>query len=829
MFRYRKKSPYGRIRGLIAATCMSAVAMIGSAAAVDAQSAPPATQGLAATSPANANTNSANAGDVIVTATKHDVQVRKVAATVSVVTGAQLAAAGPINNTGDLLATVPGARFNNLQSPILSEISMRGSGTERATGADPAIGLFSNGAFVGGGGGYGRNLSPIDSFDLDHIEVLAGPQGALYGRNAEYGAVNLISAQPSFRDTGYIDDSYVFQTKQNQVTAVVNHPITDEIAVRLGVQNTEQSGGFILNPDSNTYYDTTSGWEGRAQVRVKHDNWDVDLLAETEDLHLPSFATLYDIPGGGKYPLIPNGYTQSKYSLPENGQNLTEEKVNDINLSAKYDFGWATLTSTSMARNRVTTLDYDADYLDIAAEAALQAQNEKGAYPFTQVNSSTNTTVLYEDLHLVGTSFGDRLNWVVGGEVMQQRNNGVGTVAGNPCATNAAPNLVVGAGICGGTPTNHICYLMTPTSTPCPATYPSVFGSDTLTGEVYNSQAAYASLSYKIGYGFTLAGDLRYTNDDKTATSDVYALYTRNPFAFKTGGTVTDPTNYSFQKGIPTYTATLSYKIPNWDDMIYAKVGTGYRAGGFNYETSPPLVTPVPIRKSYTDETNTSYEVGFKGNLTHYVYFTIDGYTSTTENALATVGDGCALTNACEQAASAFVVNGGTSRASGIEAELNTTLNVLGGVLNLEADGSTQTATYISVPKTFAGLPIVGTQVAQTPHWLAASTVNYRHPIGDFLDGFVNLVYHGQWGGIQDTVTPNLPAQKLSNFNNVDLRTGVDYKNFEFAFVAKNLTNEAYVLIQANQAVAGPGIVPVPLQARWNLPRTLGVEAKYKW
>ncbi len=103
---------------------------------------------------------------------------------------------------------LPGVRFNDLQSPNLSEVSIRGSGTERATGADFGVGLFVNGAYVGSSILGGRNFKTVDFFDLERIEVLEGPQSALYGRNAEYGVVNIVSARPKFDTSGYVDESF---------------------------------------------------------------------------------------------------------------------------------------------------------------------------------------------------------------------------------------------------------------------------------------------------------------------------------------------------------------------------------------------------------------------------------------------------------------------------------------------------------------------------------------------------------------------------------------------------------------------------------------------
>ena len=117
---------------------------------------------------------------IVVTARRREESIRDVPGTISAVTADQLESKGPVAGSGDLLNTVPGVRFNDVASENLAEVSIRGSGTQRATGADSGVGLFVNGAYAGSSTLGGRNFKAIDYFDLERVEVLEGPQGALY-------------------------------------------------------------------------------------------------------------------------------------------------------------------------------------------------------------------------------------------------------------------------------------------------------------------------------------------------------------------------------------------------------------------------------------------------------------------------------------------------------------------------------------------------------------------------------------------------------------------------------------------------------------------------
>jgi iron complex outermembrane receptor protein len=213
---------------------------------------------------------------------------------------------------------------------------------------------------------------------------------------------------------------------------------------------------------------------------------------------------------------------------------------------------------------------------------------------------------------------------------------------------------------------------------------------------------------------------------------------------------------------------------------------------------------------------------GVKGNLTSYVFFTLDAYYSRTGDAIASVTDGCTVLNICGRAQQIFNINGGTVHANGVEASVATKLEVAGGALTLGANGANQSATYVKVPFTYAGAPLVGSLVAQIPHWTASANLDYFHTVASDADVFLHIAYQGQWGGGQDTTTSIAPFNELSSLNNVDMRVGADYKKFQFAVFAQNLTNETVALLKFQTS-------GVALANRYNEPRTIGASLSYKW
>jgi iron complex outermembrane receptor protein len=824
-------------------------------------------------------------GEFVVQATKRETRLQDVPETVAVITGAALNSTGPINNTQDVLNLVPGARFNNLADPLNSEISLRGSGTERATGADSSVGLYFDGVYIGASQLGGRNFAPIDSFDLDHVEVLEGPQGALYGRDAEFGVVNMIPQKPTFSDTGYVGDTYNFQTAQNIVGGVVNYKISDNWALRVGAQGITQSKGFEYNPDTNSYYDHTSGYIARGQLRFQKENLDIDFLVQREQMQVPSFWSAYDVAPKdtvGGYPgiaTLPLGFVQNPRVLPHNGIDYSEDDISNAILQVSYDMGWAKLESTSSWRDLYTIAEIDADYLDPTQEGALMAgcvankvaTANCGNYPFNQQNNTGDTTTYYVDIHLDGAPiFNKHVTWLAGLELMHQLTHGFGSLTTNPCPVLTSIKLKSGAtlsipagnnvadGFCAGPPPfTQVAVLpgqVFPALTQPGGSYSPYMGD-------YLSWAPYLSLTVQPGGGVSVTGDVRYSHDHKTTINNSYQIYSiPTPLTYVTNGQPVPPNNLLLDSGNVTYSVSVSWKLPfsPWNDMVYAKTGTGYRVGGFNLGHSPPLLNGctgptdeslcpagvgpplfyAPITPNYQDETSTSYEIGFKGDITTHAYLALDAYYQVTDNALAAVGDGCGTAliagtrSSCLAANTNYTVNAGTTHGWGVEAQFDSQWRLLGGRLDLHLEASTQKAWYASEPAGTPGLPIVGSPVAENPTWVASALINYRRQITDDLAGFFNLSYHGQWGGIQDPETTAGVFFPLADYQNLNLKTGLNFKAIEVALVVTNLTNETHKMAQFYQAgvntVTGAA-VPVYSQQRLSLPRSFSLEATYKW
>ena len=134
--------------------------------------------------------------EIIVTAQKREQSLQDVSAAVTAVSADRLESA-QINNLEDLQQIVPTITFGNDFN--MAKIFIRGIGANTSTtGSEPGVAVHVDGVVISRAEAQRTSL-----FDIERVEVLRGPQGTLYGRNAVGGSINLITAKPTAELDGY--------------------------------------------------------------------------------------------------------------------------------------------------------------------------------------------------------------------------------------------------------------------------------------------------------------------------------------------------------------------------------------------------------------------------------------------------------------------------------------------------------------------------------------------------------------------------------------------------------------------------------------------------
>jgi iron complex outermembrane recepter protein len=185
-------------------------------------------------------------GTVTVSARKRDEALIDVPLSVSAL-GSEEIELLVLDGIADYLRQLPGASLVNAGPEYLNDISIRGQGGGRQGFNESAVGIYRNGIYVAGGGFGGRSFNRLDFFDVRTIETYRGPQGALYGRNAVGGAMNVISNKPSTEAVTF-DGRVAFEDiDRYEVSGVLNLPLAETFAARIGAFFIDQDGGFHTN------------------------------------------------------------------------------------------------------------------------------------------------------------------------------------------------------------------------------------------------------------------------------------------------------------------------------------------------------------------------------------------------------------------------------------------------------------------------------------------------------------------------------------------------------------------------------------------------------
>lgn len=183
---------------------------------------------------------------IIVTAQRREQTLQDVSASLVAVSADRLAAS-QVNSLQDLQTIVPSVNFGNDFNQ--AKIFIRGVGANTSTtGNATGVALHVDGAVVA------RAEAQLTSlFDLERVEVLRGPQGTLYGRNATGGSINLITAKPTRDFSGYARLTYGNYNAIIAETAITG-PITENILFRIAGK-TEDRDGYGENPVTGSEVD----------------------------------------------------------------------------------------------------------------------------------------------------------------------------------------------------------------------------------------------------------------------------------------------------------------------------------------------------------------------------------------------------------------------------------------------------------------------------------------------------------------------------------------------------------------------------------------------
>jgi outer membrane receptor protein involved in Fe transport len=609
----------------------------------------PPTPTDAATPPTESPTEAAavddQSADIIVTAQGRSQVLEDVPIAVTAVGAEQMKNSGA-SDIRQLNQLAPSLLVSSTGSEANGSARIRGIGTVGDNpGLESSVAVFIDGVYRSRSG-IGLN----ELGEIDRIEVLRGPQGTLFGRNASAGILNIFSKKPSF-EFGAYGEATIGNFDYRRLSAGVTGPIGDSgLAFRLdGVW--VKRDGFYHDAENDTDVNDRDRYFVRGQllyqpnsdlsIRVIGDYThrkekccaavyvNKDISSNIDGLIDPAqnniIRVLRDL--GQDLDAFKNPFSRDISVSPGRGFG---GKTTDGGISAEvnYDFGNVELTSITAYRGYKASQGGDIDYSTV--DILYRDDDDKAFRRFKTFS---------QELRLQGSAFNDRLDWLVGGYFADEHLTVTDNLRfGNQYGRFATCRFISGGGLAGVySPASPSCInpaLFPLISGAFGAASPAIFGAlarlDTL-NDLGSIQDRYKTNStnwalfthniFHITDQIDATIGVRYTHERKKFDADFEndnVICTQNQAAI--GAFLANPALFPAVSGILglscqgnstaelngvhiddersehkfTGTGVLSYR-PTDDLMLYASYSRGYKAGGFNLDRSALKVPVIPF------------------------------------------------------------------------------------------------------------------------------------------------------------------------------------------------------------------------------------------
>ncbi|MEJ7927499.1 TonB-dependent receptor [Sphingobium sp. AN641] len=301
-------------------------------------------------------------GEIIVTAQRRSESLQNTPIAVTAVTAEVVQRLG-LNSAVDIAAVTPGASFTTTLGFFSPHI--RGIGTDFVSvGIEAPVAVYEDGAYLT------RTLTVneiLDNFDIGSIQVLRGPQGTLYGRNATGGVIIINSADPTSKFEGRVRAEYGNLDHQ-QVNAMINVPLGEDLALR-ATGSYKHDDGFVHNLTRGDDVGGGRVYSARAKLRWTPGNADIVLGGQyyNTQYSLGPLATLGRNDSTCYACVLVPGVVRPSVGFYETENNTTIQPVRTeyygANLSMTFDMGSFTLSSTTtFRRQKSVNSSSDSDY-----------------------------------------------------------------------------------------------------------------------------------------------------------------------------------------------------------------------------------------------------------------------------------------------------------------------------------------------------------------------------------------------------------------------------------------------------------------------------------
>ena len=486
--------------------------------------------------------------EIIVTAQKKEELVQKIPSSITALGAKQVNAFG-LWNTKEITGIIP-----NLYSADPGDgrevTSVRGIAT---SSYDPTVTTYIDGV----------NQFSLDTyipslFDIERIEVLRGPQGTLYGRNAMGGVINIITKQPTNTTTGFAD-IVIGNYNKKRISAGFKTPLIKDKLFFGASLLSDKRDGFYTNKFTKSPYDNQNGFSGNYFLKYIISNlWDINLNFKHHGNE-----------NQGPFPLVfgTAKALASPYTLNQNATTTMMDKTTNTSLSIHYagsDFNFNSQTAYQQ-NYRYYTTPIDGDFSPIDAISII---NNYG-------NQWNNIKVLTQDFKFSSNYSNSKIKWTAGAFFFYQD----APVKQATRYGKDANMLKVGD---------------------------SLFSTIETSTTLKKGFAVYGQATYAISNQLNITFGLR--NDYENQSESVMGQYQHDP-SNKLYTTTADTLGRTHFNALSPK-LSLDYQV-NTNSLWYGIYSRGFRAGGLSPLSSDPSQPPL---LGYLPEYSNNFETGIKNN-----------------------------------------------------------------------------------------------------------------------------------------------------------------------------------------------------------------------
>lgn len=522
----------------------------------------------------------AQQSDIIVTAQRRSESLQRTPVAVQVLSGDTLANQA-ITSERDLQIAAPGLTVRASQNDNQLNYSLRGQTVDTYTSSLPAVLPYVNEVQVGG-------VGQSAFYDLQSIQVIKGPQGTLFGRNATGGAVLFTTAKPTTETNGYVVGRYGSYDDFQVEGAVGGTLVPDTLKARVaGVYRSRD--GY----QRNLFYNSKLGELERTGVRLSLNFTPTTKL--TNDLVAEYFhddgtniaASIYNsvpasanVPGN---PFVPNNVIFPNLGSLAAAQQARGPFTVDVDSLGDHRLTkWVVSNITAYELGEDTTLKNVFGYVHTKFFEAGDLDGTRlgidgRGTALTGAKGSVGTIEQFsEELQLLGKAFDGRLEYVVGGYAASIEDH-----------------------------TRNTSYILAELGVP-----PQINAGTTTSRSI----AGYSQATLDTGLaGFKLTAGLRYTSEEvkfERDADDLYTIQTNATFApFYADGRFIAPQKDTFNK--LSWTFGVQNQVTP-DLLLYASSRRSFRSGGFNFHAPPTPGFADESGGEYRPEVATDVELGAK-------------------------------------------------------------------------------------------------------------------------------------------------------------------------------------------------------------------------